>query len=1448
MKIRVNFGNFDLHGLHLTDDSLPRNMAIRCFFLCILLLPGFVSGQMHRIEGRNYSTFTQRTKSPAAETDRIKPEYRKNPDAGLMPFNGPPCINCTELTDRRDAESRYFVENGTNGKHYFQQKSYGAINYKDSSGWWREINYRLSPSSGKGEFSAVHQPTPFYIDMNRRMMSATVKGEALYFNMNLELLHRDFQGIETSLGVADWSDYTAGDDGIYVRNFYSGIDAVFALKQGELETSFVLHHRLNLAGGYLVMRQQLNIPAGFTVEQDAATSAYGSHSDIYILNGQRQPYFTVEKSYAFSGGDHPEQVSLGSSLENNRLDVFTPVSFLNDPGTQYPVIIDPVITTQNFIPIAGIAGTKYGAVCWTNSCDYFVSVPTPANTTITNVYSSFEYFAGGACFAEDGGFSIEYLSCHYPAAAPGVITCAFPVTNFNCGIVNLTLLPEFGTCLPAPQCASFNMDFTLHFFRCNHDMSNTCGAACVRASQPWIMVVEGHDLELNYTSPVQQICEGSSITVVAQPQYGVGPYTFAWSPAGPNNDTISVSPVTNTTYTVTVTDACGTTFSGTSTVNVTPRNNPGFTISPNPVCVNQPVTLTGNGLAAATDYDWVVPGSNQPGGVVNNDQSLVLQYSIAGTYNITLNFANGTCVFDSTLTVTVDGLTAASVALQTIPASAICPGDTMRFYATPTNGGIAPTYDWYIDGVQVQTGSSDSLLSTVLVNGSLVQAVMYSNSACASPSIDTASVFVTVSNAVTPLINIFPDTTVCPGANVTFTATPTNGGAVPSYQWTLNGVAVPGATASTFSTTINPPDTVVGVVLTSSLGCVVSSQATDSAQLILLTPVQPQVSVTAMPSGPVCQNDPVDFTAHAVNGGSPPLFEWYLNGVASGGQSTDSTFTLAGANNGDSISVRMTASGGCVTTGSDVNYYLVTVTAAVVPSLNVTATPSLNICQGDAVTLTAVSSGAGSSPGFAWYINGSLQPITDSVMTSAAFNDHDSISVIVTSSLTCAPVASDTDAVVMQVNQMVAPAIQIAATGQAQCEGDPVQLDATYTNGGSAPVIQWTLNGVVTGGNTSSITLPLNNGDQVSASLTSNSACATVAQVNSNLYTAALIPYSTPSVTISSGSGDTICDGQQVTLDALVQNGGSQPVYQWYINGIPAGNGIAQLSSANFSQGDVIYLVMTSGAPCITQPADTSNIIRIISYAPLQVDVLGTPSVCKSSPVILQALAGGGHGAYSFVWSGSVADSSVITVYPSVTTTYHVTLHDGCGSTPATDSVTVNILPGPVSGFSYTPEDPTSFNSTVTFVNTSQQAISNVWYFGDGDSSSIFQPMHEYQQPGTYEVLLVTRSSNGCLDSLRYKVVVREEISVYYPNAFTPNGDLVNELWQPLGVSLTQYSFTIWNRWGEKIFEGSRDVPWDGSVMGSQQPAPDGVYVYQVQLDDAKFAKQLVTGRVTLLR
>ena len=148
----------------------------------------------------------------------------------------------------------------------------------------------------------------------------------------------------------------------------------------------------------------------------------------------------------------------------------------------------------------------------------------------------------------------------------------------------------------------------------------------------------------------------------------------------------------------------------------------------------------------------------------------------------------------------------------------------------------------------------------------------------------------------------------CQGSSITFTATPTNGGASPAYQWQVNSVNV-GSGASTY--TYNPSGgDIVTCILTSSLSCTAGNPATsNSITMVVNSNLPAEVSVAAS-SNPFCPGSSVTFTATPTNGGSAPVYQWKVNGVNAGTNS--STFTYNPANN-DSVRCVMTSNLSCVT-------------------------------------------------------------------------------------------------------------------------------------------------------------------------------------------------------------------------------------------------------------------------------------------------------------------------------------------------------------------------------------------------------------------------------------------------------------------------------------------------------------------------------------------------------
>jgi len=117
------------------------------------------------------------------------------------------------------------------------------------------------------------------------------------------------------------------------------------------------------------------------------------------------------------------------------------------------------------------------------------------------------------------------------------------------------------------------------------------------------------------------------------------------------------------------------------------------------------------------------------------------------------------------------------------------------------------------------------------------------------------------------------------------------------------------------------------------------------------------------------------------------------------------------------------------------------------------------------------------------------------------------------------------------------------------------------------------------------------------------------------------------------------------------------------------------------------------------------------------------------------------------------------------------------------------------------------------------------------DTSVITHPNFTYPDnvPGNYTVLLTVTDNNGCQDTVMGTVIVNGIYLFYAPNAFTPDGDGLNDVFRPYGegIDFSQYTMQIFDRWGELLYDISNaERGWDGTYKG--KPVPSGTYIWKI--------------------
>lgn len=617
--------------------------------------------------------------SSTAELDAAVPlSYHSHPEYGINPYDGD--IDSTyELIDQRTVDTRTFVKQGTNGSVIYKQTGYFAMHYLDAQGWWRTIDDRLHPTNG-GEFTAMNQPEPTKINVDSGYATIVSGSYQFRFNRNLKLYYEDVNGNRSLIANADWTTYTAGSQGVKVTDIFPGIDMEVMVGRGRIKTNYVVSAPMNYTSGWLVIADDMNAGVLQVVQDNGYVDGDGLyHGSLKVIDGSNNSHYSVGEAVGFDQTNLRTTNSFGYRLNGNQLEMYIPATWLSDANLSFPLVIDPLVQTSGTMLQGAIAGSGLNnSGSFVGSCNYNMAVATPANCTITNIFWMFNYIAQNGAVLCEGGLDFQYGACRSPAAAGFYWfcnNCVFAGTCNSGPAPGISMWSDFSPCVPAPQCAPYNMNFTMRFY------DRWAGAACsnvwIAAGSNWLMTIQGQTVAepaAPTSSNGTTICLGTYTTLTANGQYGVPGYTYLWNPGGQTTQSITVYPTVTTTYTCTITDACGITATNQVTITVNTVNTltptPVFSVSLNPPSgspcpVTATVTYTGanNYGGGAETYQWSFGGSsNIAGGSTSGSASAppyggpyTVTYNTPGSYALSVTiFKSGQCA-TSTQTITICG-------------------------------------------------------------------------------------------------------------------------------------------------------------------------------------------------------------------------------------------------------------------------------------------------------------------------------------------------------------------------------------------------------------------------------------------------------------------------------------------------------------------------------------------------------------------------------------------------------------------------------------------------------------------------------------------------------------------------------------------------------------------------------------------------------------------------
>tara|TARA_Y100000589_G_scaffold187124_1_gene177193 strand:- start:25651 stop:29199 length:3549 start_codon:yes stop_codon:yes gene_type:complete len=177
----------------------------------------------------------------------------------------------------------------------------------------------------------------------------------------------------------------------------------------------------------------------------------------------------------------------------------------------------------------------------------------------------------------------------------------------------------------------------------------------------------------------------------------------------------------------------------------------------------------------------------------------------------------------------------------------------------------------------------------------------------------------------------------------------------------------------------------------------------------------------------------------------------------------------------------------------------------------------------------------------------------------------------------------------------------------------------------------------------------------------------------------------------------------------------------------------------------------------------------------------------------------------------------------------------------------VNVFPNPVADFTYNPNPTDIMDPTISFLDMSLGPNMWEWSFGDGDSSTIQNPVHQYADSGNYLVSLYIENQYGCKDSTEKLIRIDPYFIVYIPNTFTPDGDGRNDKFFVKGVGIVEIQYLIFDRWGNRIWEGyTLDSAWDGTYKG--EVVQIDTYVYKIKVKDVFDKWHTYHGHVNVIK
>jgi gliding motility-associated-like protein len=310
-------------------------------------------------------------------------------------------------------------------------------------------------------------------------------------------------------------------------------------------------------------------------------------------------------------------------------------------------------------------------------------------------------------------------------------------------------------------------------------------------------------------------------------------------------------------------------------------------------------------------------------------------------------------------------------------------------------------------------------------------------------------------------------------------------------------------------------------------------------------------------------------------------------------------------------------------------------------------------------------------------------------------------------------------------------------------------------------------------------------------------------------------------------------------LDVSVTDGVPDFSFVWTVEGEVVSTA-SSLSHQTY-ETDMIYCTVSDACGY----EHTDSLTYYIPDIPVVVELTADTSICFGSAVVLHTEAFGGEGGFIYFWTHSSSNDVNVQVDPSISTMYEVAATDICGRIGYAEmTVEVQDVTADFEMNFYT-------ESEVQFLALTDpdpcEGCEYFWDFGDGTNSTEFSPIKAYDGLGQYTAWLTVTNELGCSDVVHHLVLA--PLTLYVPNAFTPDGDGINDNWFVVGDGIVEYELFIFDRWGTTVWHSTdlSDI-WIGGTEGETHYVPNGIYSYLIKYSGVNYDAQKVSGSITILR